>query len=186
MHENRWRYHEGNGLVSENYLEWRVHKDFPGYSFSNSGLIKDLLNDREVKTHKKQSGYLAVNLRKRNVYRRLAQVYVHRIICELFRPGYSEIVGKVQVLHKDGDKSNNHIDNLYIPTIDGRVDRPVRRNRNLYQVSELGVSWTVQELASYLGVKASTIRKAVSIGKMPYRGLTFTKIERDAASHEDK
>lgn len=83
-------------------------KGFPEYTVSECGLIESLKKNREkyLKPQKYKNGYLFVSLCKDG---KVFQFLVHRIVANNFIPN---IENKPQVNHKDGNKQNNHVDNL--------------------------------------------------------------------------
>lgn len=101
-----------------------VWKDISGYEgmyqVSNQGRVKSLARlthfkngkkprqekERVLKPVKHQKGYLKAQLRKND---KLKSYFIHRLVAEAFIPNP---LGKEQVNHKDGDKSNNFTDNL--------------------------------------------------------------------------
>lgn len=90
---------------------WKDIKDYPGYQVSNLGRIKSLpkktnnqFNMKEIilKPIKQKKGYYCVNTNGKFWG-------IHRIVAETFIPNQKKLP---QVNHKDGDKSNNCVDNL--------------------------------------------------------------------------
>lgn len=85
------------------------------YSVSSDGFIINTITNKIVVFSKDKKGYmkarlyspLSTNPDKRKPFR------LHRLIAKAFLDNYSE---DLQVNHKDGDKSNNHIDNLEMVT----------------------------------------------------------------------
>lgn len=87
---------------------------FPGYSVTTSGDIISRKRGKEKllyqKTHKQ--GYKEVNLSNNGITRTLL---VHRIVAKAFIPNPHN---KPEVNHKDGNKANNHVDNLEWVTVE--------------------------------------------------------------------
>lgn len=107
--------------------EYRVLKEFPDYALSDNGLVYSFLNplnprplvpgltNYRGKDGKKDYSkcYKTVNLRndearKKDKNKRICK-QIHRLICKAF---HDNPLNKPQVNHKDGDKFNNHKDNL--------------------------------------------------------------------------
>lgn len=89
--------------------EWRVTRgDFEGsYLVSDRGRIRNVKTGRILKAHLTARGYLQVSVRGRNGQ---SSALLHRLICHAFHG--DPPAGKPNVLHWDGDKTNNHPDNL--------------------------------------------------------------------------
>lgn len=98
--------------------EWRKIEDFPRYSVSNKGRIR---NDETGKlltpTENKKSKYQYVQLGKRN------NKTVHRLVAKAFIDNQEN---KRDVNHKDGNKSNNDVSNLEWNT-------PSENNKHAYK-----------------------------------------------------
>ena len=89
---------------------WKEIKDFEGrYMISNYGNVKSLTRNGTlggaIKIVEKHN-YLRVRLWKNKVVKTL---FVHRLVAQAFIPNP---LSKQQINHKDGNKKNNHVDNL--------------------------------------------------------------------------
>lgn len=90
---------------------WLDHPKYPGYRVSPEGGVLSVTMYRKptliMKASINKDGYKVVCLRKRNVF-------VHRLVAEVFVENkFGEYdFKKVQVNHKDGNKLNNHAENL--------------------------------------------------------------------------
>lgn len=82
--------------------EWRKIEEFPRYSVSNKGNIRDDRTGKIRKTTISNVGYPIVSI---NGSARL----VHRLECAAFIPNPDN---KPTVNHKDGNRSNNDLNNL--------------------------------------------------------------------------
>lgn len=86
-----------------------IWKDVPEYEniyqVSNYGNIKSLISNRLLKPSKDRFGYVRFNAIKDKKPKTLR---IHRLVMNVFNP----INTKMQVNHIDGDKTNNHINNL--------------------------------------------------------------------------
>jgi hypothetical protein len=89
--------------------EWR---DIPGYEglyqASNMGWIKSLVGRKEriLKPVMHSNGYMRVSL---YIDKKLQQKYIHRLVAETF---LANPQNKSEVNHLDGNKTNNHVENL--------------------------------------------------------------------------
>lgn len=74
------------------------------YYISNTGIIKSKIKNKEtyLKPFPNEKGYLLVRIGKRNIR-------VHRLVYEHFGNDFNP---NYHIHHKDGNKQNNHIDNL--------------------------------------------------------------------------
>lgn len=94
---------------------WKDIEGYEGlYQVSNLGRVRSLAKKAGRSPRKEKytaifvdrRGYMKTNVCKFGKY---TQVYVHRLVAETFIPNPDD---KPQVNHKDGNKQNNHIDNL--------------------------------------------------------------------------
>lgn len=83
-----------------------IYKDFYGYNIDWSGRVINRNTGRQVKPQENNCGYMRVQLCNG---KHKPRFFVHRIVAELFIPNPLNLP---QVNHKDGNKKNNHIDNL--------------------------------------------------------------------------
>lgn len=98
--------------------EWKDINGFDNYQISNTGKVRNVKRNKELKPCIGGNGYYVINLRcSLKTYTK----YIHRLVAEHFldEPSKEQIIwasetiyGKVQVNHKDGNKTNNHIDNI--------------------------------------------------------------------------
>jgi hypothetical protein len=100
---------------------WKDIKGYEGmYQISNIGRVKSLKRitrfknrdsvrieeEKILKLAKHHKGYLKAQLRKND---KLKRYFIHRLVAEAFIPNPHN---KETVNHKDGDKSNNTVENL--------------------------------------------------------------------------
>lgn len=93
---------------------WKDVKGYEGlYQVSNMGKVKSF--PRQYSIHKKpfimkqrvtHKGYLTLSLCKNSIQK---NKMVHRLVAEVFIPNSTNLP---QVNHKDGNKQNNHVENL--------------------------------------------------------------------------
>ena len=86
-------------------IDWKEIKGHPGYSVSNEGEVIGM-KGYKLKGTPSTSGYLGVFLcsPKPKVRRE-----IHKLVAEAFIPNPTN---KPCINHKDGNKINNHVDNL--------------------------------------------------------------------------
>lgn len=88
---------------------WKPVKGFEDiYAVSNRGNVKriDGKYNKYIRSSKVGKGYLRVMLRRPGSR---TQLYIHRIVAESFIPNPNDLPC---VNHKDGNKQNNHVENL--------------------------------------------------------------------------
>lgn len=81
--------------------------NFEQYAITDEGTVISLRYNQPLKGIKVQNGYLHVSLHMEDGRR--TQVCIHRLVAEHFLPNPYHFD---QVNHKDGNKENNHVDNL--------------------------------------------------------------------------
>lgn len=90
--------------------EYRVIKEFPRYSISNFGNVKNNKTGHIISQRKAANGYMRVNLRYGDrKYEKPKTRSTHRLVAEHF---LNKVDGKDYVNHRDLDKTNNKVDNL--------------------------------------------------------------------------
>lgn len=88
--------------------EWKIIEDYPNYSVSNLGRVRNDKTGRILTAHKRgrrNTYYLYVNLFQGKIIGRL----IHRLVAEAFIPNPEQ---KSEVNHIDGNTFNNAVDNL--------------------------------------------------------------------------
>lgn len=93
--------------------QFKKIKDFPNYSVSNLGKVRNDKTGRILKFYTKPSGYKQVEMGHRTKPR-----YVHRLVAEAFIPN---VDNKPQVDHINGDKGDNRVENLKWVTVSENV-----------------------------------------------------------------
>ena len=86
--------------------EWRIVKEFPNYSVSDKGRIRNDKFDRLMVPCHHSTGYRAVGFRDRS---KKTSFLVHRLVGFAFVDGHEP---GLEINHKDGDKANNNAGNL--------------------------------------------------------------------------
>ena len=85
---------------------WKKIEGFEDYSVSNHGRVSNDKRNRVLKGHVHYSGYNRTALYKNKV---MFQKRVHRLVAIAFIPNPEN---KPIINHKDGNKLNNHVNNL--------------------------------------------------------------------------
>jgi hypothetical protein len=89
---------------------WKVIPAFGGrYEASETGEIRHSLNKNIRKPRRNKFGYLQLNFSRNDGTGKSDTILVHRLIALTFIPNPLNLP---EVNHKDGNKQNNHIDNL--------------------------------------------------------------------------
>ena len=92
-------------VIQENPEIWKTIEDFPGYEISDRGRVRNKKTNSIMIPGISKQGYLHVGLRKNGVRK---NVYIHRLVASSFLGKNDDLV----VNHKDGNKSNNSLENL--------------------------------------------------------------------------
>jgi hypothetical protein len=84
-------------MTPDEEIKWKKIKDFPNYSVSNTGLVRNDITGKLKKLQHDKSGYLVCDLyhhQKRKLYK------IHRLIAEAF------------ILNPEGKPHINHINGI--------------------------------------------------------------------------
>lgn len=82
--------------------EFKTIIGFPDYQISNLGNVKRLKDNKIMNQYNNGHNYMVVCLKSK-------MMYVHRLVAKVF---IDNLEDKKQVNHKDGNPSNNNLDNL--------------------------------------------------------------------------
>lgn len=150
---------------------WKDIIGYDQYQVSNLGRVKTTANEatrkeRILKPLIHPKGYFRVALWRNN---KSKFFFIHRLVAEYF---ISNPENKSTINHIDGDKSNNHIDNLEWATyrenmnhaVKNRIsacgERNGRSKLNWMQIKEIRISHlTSDELAAIYSVHKSNINR---------------------------
>lgn len=161
--------------------EWREIREYPKYSVSNEGRVRNFKTGRILKQGTHKQGYHLVWLSDENGRHGKS---VHRLVAEAFIPNPN---GKPQVNHIDGNKANNGVKNLEWNTgsentkhayktglLMGRPKSPVR-------IIETGeIFGSIRECASKLNGSQGDIWKCLAGKQKSHCGLHFERVQRKA------
>lgn len=94
----------GDSLLGSN---WRKHPSIKDILVSDDGRVLSYKSGKwnELKPNNNGLGYLRVGIGHGN------PCYIHRLVAETYIPN-DDPESKTQINHKDGNKQNNHVENL--------------------------------------------------------------------------
>jgi hypothetical protein len=120
---------------------WRDIKNYEGiYEVSNLGRIKSISRNGTIKENRilkpnKVMGYSQVGLQK---YGTRKYKKIHRLVAEAFIPNPEN---KKEVNHKDGNKTNNCVDNLeWVTTSENQLHSYYELKNNIKSVIQLSLN----------------------------------------------
>lgn len=169
--------------------EWRVHEKYPNYRVSADGkIVQNIRTGRVLKQCDNNKGYPTVNLYndgERTTYS------VHRLVAELYSDGASP---DLTVNHEDGNKHNNHPDNLTWVSYSenerhahrtGLKHGPKRRPVRVVESGEVFPS--VRACARAICGSDTNILRCLDGTYQSHHGLTFeyADIDPDKVEHSD-
>lgn len=88
--------------------QWKTIIEATNYEISNHGNVRNSTTLYILKGRESKSGYLQVSIKKNNEAHFTNQ-YIHRLVAIYWLDNYEN---KTEVNHKDGNKLNNHCENL--------------------------------------------------------------------------
>ena len=152
---------------------WKVIEEFPNYSVSTNGEIKNNNTQKLLSIAYNQDGYAIVQLWKngKGYMRR-----VHRLVLITFMPiDNSE---KYEVNHNDCNTKNNHLDNLEWCTSQENIQYRLKLNHKRkksvqvkYITGEIQVFNSVLECAKYFKVDPKAIEHYIKNKLTPRRKI---------------
>ncbi len=90
-------------------LIWKEIQEYPNYSVSNTGLIRNNNTNKILKQTINKTGYYFLAVAPNGRHGKTKCFRVHREVAKAFIPNPDNLP---QVNHKDGNKLNNCVDNL--------------------------------------------------------------------------
>ena len=154
---------------------WKPLRNFPSYNGSSEGRIMNIKTQRILIPVIDENGNEKVGLSKNN---HRYTMKVHRVIAETFlgeHPG-------MDVRHKDGDRSNNRVENLYFSTRRETIgDAYERGSKKPYQsiavrVIETGEVYdSIKSCAKAIGCDPSYIRQYFAGSREHVKNMHFER-----------
>lgn len=89
-------------------MDWKTINGFNNYEISDEGEVRNRTTQYILKGRKSKNGYYQVSI-KNDETGKFVNQYIHRLVAIHFLDNKEN---KREVNHKDGDKSNNKLDNL--------------------------------------------------------------------------
>ena len=86
--------------------KWKQYEDWTTYYISDHGDVYSCFLKDIYKPFVGREGVLQIGFTKRKIRK---TIYIHRMVAKLFLPNPN---GFYNIRHKDGNKMNNHVDNL--------------------------------------------------------------------------
>ncbi len=155
---------------------WLPITDFESYEISNYGRIRNIKTNKPQKSFLNDKGYLKVAIINNDGIKR--KFRVHRLVGLMFIPNPEN---KPQINHKNGIKTDNHVDNLEWATGEENIEHALRSDfikskkrkltkEDVFSILENKNNLTKRELANQFNVSICTIRN-IQRGKI-YKSIT--------------
>lgn len=168
-------------LFNEVIHMWKEIKDFPNYSVSDSGEVKNNKTGRILKKALNQDGYEIVQLWNNG---KGTTKRVHRLVLEAFKPIENT---NYEVNHLDRDRTNNNLNNLEWVSSKQNIhyrdanDNPNKRTRKIkveFTTGEIKIFESLNNCAEYFDLHPTTIRDYIDNKLTPHRKIQaiFTRI----------
>lgn len=156
---------------------WAEINGFPNYAISNLGEIVNIKYSRSLKPRVNSRGYNHVILFGDDGRK---EYYVHQLVAQCFIGDFRH---GSHIIHIDGDRSNNSVDNLRMRGSRGDIDYvPVRVRGRRVRVIETGqVFMNAYSCADYIRGHASNIYACLRGVHKRHMGYTFEYIEEEDA-----
>jgi len=146
-----WRYEtEKDPFADEEGEEWKELSNLEDYKISSNGRIYSMKTTRYMTHQKRKDGYIRVRLGGSNYY-------VHKLVTRTFYGSPPDSLLFPVVNHKDGDKSNNTVENL----------EWIEFNDNILHAHTTGLNSTSKPVIRYslTGVQISKYKSCVEAAK---------------------
>ena len=167
----RWRPHLSHGVMNM----WKEIKDFPNYSVSDSGEVKNNKTRKILKKALNQDGYEIVQLWNNG---KGTMKRIHRLVLEAFKPIEN---ANYEVNHLDRDRTNNNLNNLEWCSTQQNIeyrdkeDNPKRRTTQKVKVEYLDgtieIYDSVAKCAKHFGIAGNSVRDYIKDELTPHRKI---------------
>lgn len=150
--------------------EWRTLAAYPDYEVSNYGEIYSHKTDRILEGRDSGHGFIRVHLTNEDGTR---EEYIHQMVASAFVRGWRP---RTQVMHFDGDKSNNRVDNLRVRSRrfypeDVRIRHYRGQSVRIVETGEIFRS--IRDCARKIGGDYSTIYQCLKGKRKTHLGFTY-------------
>jgi hypothetical protein len=153
--------------------EWKRLKNFPDYEGSTEGRIRNIRTQHILSPMLDRRGYPQVSM---YLDKKQRTVRVHKLIGETFMDDRDGM----DIRHRDNDRTNNRVDNLYLSTRKETINDAFRRGSKLpsrqipIRVVETGIVYeSLRACCRDTGCSPSEIRNYLN-GKVKHvKGLHF-------------
>lgn len=160
-------------------IKCEIYRDVKGYEefyqVSNYGNVKSLRNNKLLRQTNHRGGYKLVSVSVDGMHKELT---VHRLVAQAFIPNPNNYR---DVNHKDGDKANNHVDNLEWVTHSENIKHSYitlnqRRNDVAVVCIETGIKYPSCKVASELtGINKGSINHVINGVARKAGGYTWAR-----------
>jgi hypothetical protein len=146
---------------------FRQIPDFPCHYLSLDGKVYSVIAKKCIATRITKTGYISVSLQHNNKqYTRM----IHRLIAEIFLENKPENYRELVVNHKDGNKSNNNVENLEFITNHENILHSVHVLGKNHKTSKCGrVVWMLDQKTYEI---LEVFNSSVEAGKYVNRNYT--------------
>lgn len=162
--------------------EYKILKEYPGYLIYNTGKIFSLKTNKYLKQHYDSCGYRHVTLYKGSKKNRVT-VKVHILVTKAFITNPAPNI-KIEVNHKDCNKSNNAVSNLEWVSKKENIQHALQQGRcNRTQLSPLveaqvklipvliSFGFSIKLISKLYKVSMTTIREIITGKTWKYLNL---------------
>ena len=142
-----WEY-ENKNISEDNFVEgeiWKKINGFQNYKISNMGRIYNIVTDSFRKLTPDNSGYIRIKLQEQ-------RFYVHILVAQHFIE--NDNTTKNRVNHKNGNKSDNRVENL----------EWVTQSENVKHAHDTGLNSTIKPVIQY-SIEGDFIKEYPSISE---------------------